>query len=135
MADSFHESPLIEKIAAVLSPRYRVLSLSLRASVPYQVWATDLVGMLDQFGFTEPALVGEGLGCLPALLVAAWYPMRVRRMVLVEPTTEPPGDTIEARGLRDCPPDWPRLRAAVRCPMLETTQLYDIEAFLAAPLP
>ena len=96
------------------------MSLSPRASIPYPVSAWDLVGTLDQFGFTSPILVGQRLACLSVLVVAAWYPSRVGGLVLVDPNVGmPPGDSIEARALRDCPPDWPALRAAVTCPVCE----------------
>jgi pimeloyl-ACP methyl ester carboxylesterase len=134
--DPLIASPVIERIAASMAPRYRVVSLSTRASVAYQVHATDLLEVLRQFGFTAPVLVGEGLGCLTALIVAAWYPTHVSALILVEPTyAPPPGDTLEARALRDCPPDVVRLRSAVRCPVLETQGATDIETFVAATLP
>jgi pimeloyl-ACP methyl ester carboxylesterase len=76
--------------------------------------------MLDQFGFEAPVLVAQQLGCVAALLVAAWHANRVAGLVLIEPTYEPPrGSSLEARALRDCPPDWTSLRQAVTCPVLE----------------
>jgi pimeloyl-ACP methyl ester carboxylesterase len=133
--DPFATSPLVEALAAILAPRYRVVSLWPRPSVAYQVAAADVLGFLDQFGFDSPTLIGEGLGRVAALVVAAWHSTRVGRLVLVEQSDDPPPDTLEARALHDCPPDWPRLRAAVRCPILETTDLRDVEAFIAAGLP
>lgn len=109
-------------LAEAFAPRQRVVSLSARGDAPYQVDAADLLATLQQFGFAQPTLVGERLGCLPALLLTAWYPERVERLVLVDPTCEPsPGtaaDSVPTRALRDCPPDWSALRAAVRCPVL-----------------
>jgi pimeloyl-ACP methyl ester carboxylesterase len=119
-------------LAARLAPRYRVLSLSPRASVAYQVSAADLVGALDQFGFAAPVLVGEGHGCLAALLISAWYPSRVAGLVLINAASDPPAHTPEARALTDCPPDWARLRGAVRCRMLDATGPGDVEAFVTA---
>jgi pimeloyl-ACP methyl ester carboxylesterase len=129
-------SSLIENIAASLAPRYRVLSLAPRGDAPYQVHATDLVEVLRQFGFRSPILIGERLGSLTSLIVAAWYPVCVGGLVLVDPlSTALPGDTIEARSLRDCPPEIARLRSAVRCPVLESHDARDIEAFVTATLP
>jgi pimeloyl-ACP methyl ester carboxylesterase len=126
----------VDALAAALAPRYRVLSVSSRGDVPYQVDAVDLVGVLSQFGFRTPVLVGERLGCVTALLAAAWYPERVAGLILVEPVFEArPADTLAARALAECPPDVARLRAAVRCAVLEPTTPEDVEAFLAATLP
>jgi pimeloyl-ACP methyl ester carboxylesterase len=120
---------------AELAPDYRVLSLSPRGDAPYQIDATDLLGTLDQFGFKQPTLVGERLGCVAALLVTAWYPDRVARLILIDPTYDPPSsDGVADRALRDCPPDWPALRAAVKCPVLverwSATSLKTVEIFL-----
>jgi pimeloyl-ACP methyl ester carboxylesterase len=125
-------------LAARFAPDYRVLTLEPRAAQAYQVHAADVLATLEQFGFAAPVLIGEGLGCLAALVVAAWHPGRVARLVLVEPTcAAPPGQesSIEARALRDCPPDWPSLRNAVTCPALELrrtdTSLGTLVDFLA----
>ena len=134
----------VDDLAAALAPRYRVLSVSSRGDVPYQVDVVDLVGVLRQFGFRTPVLVGERLGCVTALVAAAWYPERVAGLILVEPAFDPPAsESLAARGLRDCPPDPGRLRAAVRCSVLERTRPTHldktarraVEAFLAATLP
>jgi pimeloyl-ACP methyl ester carboxylesterase len=107
---------IVEAVAAAFAPAYRVLSLAPRTGTPYQVAAADLLGLLDQFGFLHPMLIAEGMASAAALLVGAWHPGRIAKLVLVEPTYEPPAsDRVEARALRDCPPDWPRLRAAVDC--------------------
>jgi pimeloyl-ACP methyl ester carboxylesterase len=129
------------ELAAALAPRYRVLSVTPRGESPYQVDAVDLVAVLRQFGFVAPVLVGERLGCVVALLVGAWYPERVAGLILVDAEfATPPGDSTEARALRDCPPDWPRLRQAVRCPVLEVSSSAaslpnEVEAFLDALKP
>jgi pimeloyl-ACP methyl ester carboxylesterase len=97
--------------------------------------------VLSQFGFASPVLVGEGLGCVPAMIVAAWYPDRVGRIILVAPAVEPPpGDDAGAWALRECPPDWTALRARVSCDVLEVAAddpslVERVEALLAAPLP
>jgi len=76
--------------------------------------------VLDAFGFRAPVLVGEGLGCVAAVLVAAWHSGRIAGLVLVEPIYETPrseGD-VRAYALIDCPPDWAGLRARLTCPVL-----------------
>ncbi len=139
--DPLAPSPLAEKLAAALAPTYRVLSIAPRAGVPYQVTGLDVAGVLAQFGFVEPVLIGEGLGCLTVVLAAAWYPRGVSRVVLVDPVCgAPDGDSLEARALRECPPDWPALRSGLRCSVLElraddAALPRRVEAFLEAPLP
>jgi pimeloyl-ACP methyl ester carboxylesterase len=114
-------SSFVEAFAASVAPRYRVLSLQPRDSGTYQVDAADLLAMLDTFGFRAPVLLGERLGCVPALLVAAWHPDRMAGLVLVDPLYAAPlADDVRSRALLDCPPDWPRLRARILCPVLET---------------
>jgi pimeloyl-ACP methyl ester carboxylesterase len=113
------DATLVEAVAAALAPRFRVLSLEPRAASPYQVHAADLLAALDQFGFETPVLVAEGLGCVAALLVAAWHTRRVAGLVLIDPTYDPPlSDGIAARAVKDCPPDWGALRRAVTCAVL-----------------
>jgi pimeloyl-ACP methyl ester carboxylesterase len=131
----------LERLTETLAWRYRVLSVRPRGASPYQVDAMDLLATLDQFGFVAPILIGERLGCVAALLVAAWHRGRVAGLVLIDPTYDPPAsDSIEARALRDCPPDWPTLRKAVQCPVLvlrgNTPVMEPLERFLAqlAPL-
>lgn len=121
-------------LAEVFAPRYRVLSVQPRGASPYQVDACDLLALLDQFGFASPVLIAEGLGCVAAVLVAAWHVDRVAGLVLVEPVYAPPlADGVPARALRDCPPNWPSLREAVQCAVLDvprTAAVVDIERFL-----
>ena len=124
---------VVERLAGALTPGYRVLSVASRGEAPYQVDVVDLVGVLSQFGFRTPVLVGERLGCITALVAAAWYPDRVAGLILADPVYDPAdSDGLAARALRDCPPDWSRLRAALRCPVLESSALEAVEAFLRA---
>jgi pimeloyl-ACP methyl ester carboxylesterase len=138
--DPLRSGSVIDRLVA-LAPAYRVLSVAPRAGVAYQVTALDLRGVLDQFGFVSPVLVGEGVGCVSVALIAAWYPERVGGLVLVDATcAAPAGGSLEARALRDCPPDWPALRSRLRCDVLDVraddaSLVPRIEAFAAAPLP
>jgi pimeloyl-ACP methyl ester carboxylesterase len=117
------DDSLVATLATALPRRYRLLSLEPRGTSPYQVDAADILALLDQFGFEAPVLVAEGVGCVAALLVAAWHSGRVAGLVLIEPTYDPPpSDALLARALRDCPPDWVSLRKAVECPVLVLTE-------------
>jgi len=143
LTDPFAPSSLVERLAARLAPTHRVLSVTPREGVAYQVAAADFLGVLDQFGFASPILVGERVGCVPLVLVAAWYPERLGGVILVDPTSEPPtvhGSGPEAWSLRDCPPDLGALQARLTCKVLETSAqsadlMHTIEAFLQAQLP
>lgn len=108
------------------------MSVALREDAPYQVQAANVAGVLAQFGFAAPTLVGEGSGCAAALLVAAWYPARLGALVLVDARWDAPErDSLFARSLRECPPDVTALRQSLTCPVEEVSA----EAFLARPLP
>jgi pimeloyl-ACP methyl ester carboxylesterase len=139
--DPLASSALVDSLALRLAPTHRVLSLAPRPDVPYQVATMDLLGVLDQFGFPQPVVVGERLGCLPVVLVAAWYPYRVGQIILVDPTRAASGgNSVVARALRECPPDWAALRARLACDVLELAAddpllVARVEAVLAAPLP
>jgi pimeloyl-ACP methyl ester carboxylesterase len=139
--DPLTRTPLVEDLASAMAPAHRVLSIAPRMGVPYQVAAFDLLGVLRQFGLERPVLIGESLGSLPVVLLAAWYPSCVGRVILLDPTlAASASDSPEARALRACPPDWPALRAHVRCDVLELRAddpalMSRVEAFLEAPLP
>jgi pimeloyl-ACP methyl ester carboxylesterase len=139
--DPIDSSELIQRIANTLAPHFRVVSLSPRGDSLYMVDAADLRDTLRQFGFSTPMLIGEKLGCLTSLLVAAWYPTSVRGLVLIDASYDPPSlDTVGAKVLFDCPPDLARLRSAVRCQVKELkgvseTLVADVEAFAKATLP
>jgi pimeloyl-ACP methyl ester carboxylesterase len=110
---------LITAIATAFAPELRVLSLAPRTERPYQQHALDLLALLDQFGFQTPLLVGEGRGCLAALLIAAWIPSRVRAVVLVQPSSSAPPDGLFGLSLADGPSDIAALRQRLRCPSLD----------------
>jgi pimeloyl-ACP methyl ester carboxylesterase len=132
---------VVDALAAQFAPPYRLLSVEPRAAHPYQTQAVDLRATLEQFGFAAPILIGERLGCIAALLVAAWYPDVIGRLVLVDPVYEasPLHElTIEARALRECPPDWPSLRSSVHCPVqvvrwTDRLGAEDLRGFLQIP--
>lgn len=107
------------ELAARLDTPCRVLSLQPRGDAPYQVHVADVVEVLQQFGFEHVDVVGEGLGCVVAVVLAAWHAGRVARLTLVDARYTPEGESHFARSLRDCPPDWPALRASIGCPIEE----------------
>lgn len=72
---------------------------------------SDIVGLLDALGITEPChVVGPALGAGIALAFAARYPSRVRRLVVSSPATGVPAErraqsleraaTVEHSGMR-----------------------------------
>jgi pimeloyl-ACP methyl ester carboxylesterase len=74
-----------------------------------------------------------------SLLVGAWYPDRVGRLILIDPSYDSPSlQGVAERALRDCPLDWRSLRAAVTCPVLmvrwSISSVHEVEAFLAGLL-
>jgi pimeloyl-ACP methyl ester carboxylesterase len=97
---------------------------------------------MDQFGLYGSVVVSEGLGCATALLLAAWHPERVAALALIDTRFEGDanGDGLALRALRDCPPDWTRLRLAVKCGVVELSADQPdlgarIESLVNGPLP
>lgn len=130
-----------DALGAAFAPGYRVVSIEPRAGQPYQIQMVEVLATFEQFGFESPILIGERLGCVAALLIAVWYPTRISRLVLVDPIYTAPCEyrsSIEARALHDCPPDWPSLRMAPRCPILEMhwndpARAENLQTFLQLP--
>jgi pimeloyl-ACP methyl ester carboxylesterase len=120
VADPFAPDPgLAGQLAAALSPAYRVLSIAPRADCPYQAQVDDLRRVLLQFGFESPILISAGFGVAIVVPLAAWYPELVGSLVLINPSYRPPdAESVAARALRDCPPDWTALTARLRGPTL-----------------
>lgn len=133
------DDAILSTLGPALAPDYRVISVEPRPGQPYQVQTMDLREILGQFGFERAILIGERLGCVAAVLLAAWHPSRIAGLVLIDATFTVPSsfDSLEARALRDCPPDWPSLRAAVQCPVVEvrwnTEAIDNLKAYLPIP--
>jgi pimeloyl-ACP methyl ester carboxylesterase len=76
-----------------LDVRHELLRMDLRGHggslsrrpVSHEVWADDLVALLDARGHAGAVLVGHSLGAQVALHVAARHPARVRGLVLIDP--------------------------------------------------
>jgi pimeloyl-ACP methyl ester carboxylesterase len=104
-------------LASTLDDTRRILSVHPRGDAPYQVHVADVLELITQFGFEGVWLVGERLGCVTALLAAAWRPECVARVRLVDACFTADGDSLFARSLRDAPPDWNAIRASIICPI------------------
>ena len=80
-------------VRAGLSPRFRVLALDLRGrglsdkpATGYSMaeHAADVIGLLDVLGLQQVVLGGHSFGALLTFYIAAHYPERVARMVLID---------------------------------------------------
>ena len=80
-------------VRAGLSPRHRLLSVDLRgrglSSKPdtgYSIaeHARDIVGMLDTLGIDQIVMGGHSFGALVTIYVAAHFPERVSRLLLID---------------------------------------------------
>ena len=80
-------------VGAGLSPRFRVLALDLRGrglsdkpATGYSMadHAADVVGLLDTLGFQQVVLGGHSFGALLTFYLAAHYPERVTKLVLID---------------------------------------------------
>ena len=100
-------------LAAELAPEYRVLAPDLRGrgdndkpAGPYglDVHAADAVALLDSLGIGRASVIGHSLGALIGMQLAAGYPDRIAKLVLVDHGVNTPPETIAA--LR---PFWARL--------------------------
>ena len=71
----------------------------------FEVFAGDLIFLLDQLGVGSVDLVGHSLGGHAASIVAQQQPARVRRLVIEDAPPPPyPGDRYRGPGLRSLPP-------------------------------
>jgi pimeloyl-ACP methyl ester carboxylesterase len=80
-------------VRAGLSPRFRVLALDLRGrglsdkpATGYSMadHAADVVGLLDVLGFKKVVLGGHSFGALLTFYLAAHFPERVAKVVLID---------------------------------------------------
>lgn len=80
-------------IQAGLSPRFRVLALDLRgrglsdsplSGYSLAAHAADVVGLLDALGLERSVIGGHSFGGLVSLYLAAHYPERVDRLILLD---------------------------------------------------
>jgi pimeloyl-ACP methyl ester carboxylesterase len=117
-------SGLAAELAQQLSPEYRVLSMHPQTGLLYQLHVAELVGLLDQFGFEQPILIGEQSGCVVTTLLAGWYPKRLAGLILLDPIME----AADVPGIVDCPPKWDLVWQRIVCPTLREPG--SIEAFL-----
>lgn len=88
----------LEPTAARLAPRFRTfvpdlpgMGRSVRPAEPLDLpgLARALIGYLDAVGVEQPTFVGNSLGCPIIMEVAASFPSRIARAVLVSPAGGP----------------------------------------------
>ena len=82
-----------ERVAARLSPGYRIIAPDQRghgrttqapSGYDWQTMAQDLVGLLDHLGLDRVAVLGHSWGGHVATNLAARFPQRVSRLVLID---------------------------------------------------
>lgn len=80
-------------IKAGLSPRFRVLALDLRGRGQTEKPATgytmadhaaDVLGLLELLGLQQVIMGGHSFGALLTLYIAAHYPERIRKMIIID---------------------------------------------------
>jgi len=82
----------------VIAPDLRGRGLSGKPAQGYGVafHAADLLGLLDTLNVREADIVGHSLGAVIGMYLAAVYPARVRRLVMVDAGGKIPEDTAQA---------------------------------------
>lgn len=94
-------------IAAGLSPKYRVISIDLRgrgkSDKPETGYgmaehAQDILGILDQLGIEKAIIGGHSFGALITFYLAAHFPERVDKMILLDAAAQMHPNTREMLG-------------------------------------
>src|SRR5262245_43205883 len=82
----------------VIAPDLRGRGLSTKPAQGYAVafHAADLVGLCESLGLGAVDVVGHSLGAVIGMYMAALYPQRVRRLVMVDAGGNIPEDTAQA---------------------------------------
>lgn len=82
-----------DRLAEVLSPRYRVVAVDQRGhggserrppEVTRAAFVEDVVAVADRLELARPVVIGQSLGGHAAMLVAATHPALVRALVMIE---------------------------------------------------
>ncbi len=82
-----------QSLADVLAPDYRLIAYDLRGrggsdkppkGYSLEIHARDLLGLLDHFGLKTAIIMGHSLGAEIALYVAARFPKRTKKLILVD---------------------------------------------------
>jgi pimeloyl-ACP methyl ester carboxylesterase len=82
-----------QSMADILTPDYRLIAYDLRGrggsdkppkGYSLKIHAQDLLGLLDHFGLKSAVLMGHSLGAHIGLHVAAHFPKRVKKLILVD---------------------------------------------------
>ena len=84
----------------VVAPDLRGRGLSSKPAHGYSIaiHAADLAALCDAFGRATVDVVGHSLGAVIGMYMAALYPARVRRLVMVDAGGKIPEDTAQAIG-------------------------------------
>lgn len=92
-------------LAAVLSPRYRMIALDLRGRCDsdksdtgygFAYHARDILGAADALGLKHVTLVGHSFGATASVYTASLYPARVKALVLLDGGADPKAETLRA---------------------------------------
>lgn len=77
-------TPLLREDFTVIDYDMRGFGDSDKPPAPYSIeeWADDAIGLLDHLGLDQVHVHGTSFGGMVALVMAARYPQRVRRMVI-----------------------------------------------------
>src|SRR3970040_1089201 len=82
-----------QSLADILAPDYRLIAYDLRGrggsdkppkGYSLEIHARDLLGLLDHFGLKTAIIMGPSLGAEIALYVAARFPKRTKKLILVD---------------------------------------------------
>lgn len=84
----------------VMAPDLRGRGLSSKPAHGYSIaiHAADLAALCDAFGRATVDVAGHSLGAIIGMYLAAMYPARVRRLVMVDAGGKIPDDTAQAIG-------------------------------------
>ena len=94
-----------DKVIPAFVDRFHVVSLDQRghgastwpkpAAYATQDFASDLLALMDHFGWAQMALVGHSMGGHNAMAFSAWHPERVSALVVVDSRPQLPPDRID----------------------------------------
>lgn len=93
-----------DAVAPAFADRFHVVSLDQRGhgesqwpeppAYQTQDFAGDLLGVMDALGWARMTLIGHSMGGHNAMAFAAWHPLRVERLVIVDSRPSIPPDRL-----------------------------------------
>jgi pimeloyl-ACP methyl ester carboxylesterase len=121
-----------DRVIPSFTDRFRVISLDQRghgtsawANPPAyatQDFASDLLGLMDHFGWRRMAVVGHSMGGHNAMGFASWHPERVSALVVVDSRPLLPADRVDRMRQR-----------GQRPPRLHPTEEEAVQSFRLLP--